>query len=83
VYLLNLCYKFRCKIQGLDLILKSINCDKYKSKFENYGINEETLLHLTADDLIQMDIEKTDIQIILSAVNILNRTLNLSKIKLS
>lgn len=73
----------RCKIRGLDFILKSINCVKYKSKFEEYGINEHTMLHLTANDLRLMDVDNNDIHSILTAVNILNKTLDLSEVRLS
>lgn len=42
-------------MQGLGLILKSINCEKYKSKLENRGlITKHTLIQLTADDLRYM-----------------------------
>uniref|UniRef100_A0A2S2PWY8 SAM domain-containing protein n=1 Tax=Sipha flava TaxID=143950 RepID=A0A2S2PWY8_9HEMI len=71
------------KIQGMDLILKSINCEKYKFVFEKHGINEHTMLHLTASDLKYLNVEDKDIQAILTAVDVLNKTLNLSETQLS
>ncbi|XP_022170442.1 uncharacterized protein LOC111033820 [Myzus persicae] len=71
------------KIQGLELILKSINCEKYKSKFETHGINEHTLILMSADDLRSLDVDNNDIYTILNAINILNKTLNHSEIRLS
>ncbi|CAI6345162.1 unnamed protein product [Macrosiphum euphorbiae] len=72
-----------CKIQGLELILKSINCEKYVSKFEKHGINEHTLILLSADDLRTLDVDNKDIYTILSAINILNKTLKNCEIRLS
>jgi len=74
---------FRRKIQGLELILKSINCEKYKSKFENHGINEHTLIQLSADDLRYLDVDNKDIKTILNAINILNKTLKYNETRLS
>ncbi|XP_060867541.1 uncharacterized protein LOC132942874 isoform X2 [Metopolophium dirhodum] len=71
------------KLQGLELILKSINCEQYISKFENHGINERTLILLTADDLRSLDVDNKDIYTILSAINILNKSLKHSEIRLS
>uniref|UniRef100_A0A2S2NTT3 SAM domain-containing protein n=1 Tax=Schizaphis graminum TaxID=13262 RepID=A0A2S2NTT3_SCHGA len=71
------------KVQGLELILKSINCEKYKSKFENRGINEHTFILLTADDLRYLDVDNKDIYTILTAINVLNKTLNNSEVRLS
>lgn len=76
-------FNSRCKIRGLDLILKSINCVKYKSKFEEYGINEQTMLYLTANDLRLMNVDNSDIHVILNAVNILNKTLDFKEVRLS
>lgn len=70
-------------MQGMDLILKSINCEKYKSMFEKHGINEHTMLQLTTSDLKYLNVEDKDIQAILGAVNVLNKTLNLSETQLS
>ncbi|KAL4103563.1 hypothetical protein QTP88_018924 [Uroleucon formosanum] len=70
-------------IQGLELILKSINCKKYKSKFENHGINEHIVIQLKENDLRNLDVDKKDINTILNAINVLNKTLDHSKIKLS
>lgn len=70
-------------MQGLDLILKSINCEKYNSTFKEHGIDEYTMLHLTANDLKYMNISEIDIVTIMNAVNVLNKTLNLSEIRLS
>jgi len=67
----------------LELILKSINCEKYKSKFEKCGIDEHTIIQLTADDLRNLDVDNKDIYTILNAINILNKTLDYSEIKLS
>lgn len=70
-------------MQGIDLILTSIDCTKYKPTFEKYGINEHTMLNLTANDLRYMDIEDNDISAIMTALNILNKTINLSEMQLS
>lgn len=80
---IKLFFLSRCKIQGLDLILKSINCEKYKSTFDDHDIDEHTMLHLTESDLKYMNINDEDIVTILASVNVLNKTLNLSEIKLS
>ncbi|CAH1724563.1 uncharacterized protein LOC114130028 [Aphis gossypii] len=71
------------KVQGLELILKSINCEKYKSKFEKHGINEHTFIQLIADDLRLLDVDNKDINTILTAINVLSKTLNHSEIRLS
>ncbi|XP_015376133.1 PREDICTED: uncharacterized protein LOC107170512 [Diuraphis noxia] len=71
------------KVQGLELILKSINCEKYISKFENHGINEHTLIQLSADDLKSLDVDNKDIKTILNAINVLNKTLKHSETRLS
>ncbi|XP_050520270.1 uncharacterized protein LOC126893803 [Daktulosphaira vitifoliae] len=73
----------KVKLQGLDLILKSINCENYKSKFVEYGIDEYTMLYLTASDLRQLDVSECDIPVILSAISVLSKTSNYSKVKLS
>ncbi|XP_025193972.1 uncharacterized protein LOC112593681, partial [Melanaphis sacchari] len=72
-----------CEIQGLELILNSINCEKYKSKFENYGINEYTFAQLTVDDLKDLNVDNEDINTILTAINVLNKTLNRGEVRLS
>jgi len=76
-------FKSRRKIQGLELILKSINCEKYKSKFENHGIDEYTFVQLSADDLRNLDIDSKDIKPILNAINVLNKTLKHNEVRLS
>lgn len=70
-------------MHGLELILKSINCEKYKSKFEEYGINEYIMVHLNATDLRYLDVDEKDIPTILTVVNVLNKTLNFQKVRLS
>lgn len=82
-YFHQICLYYRCKIQGLDLVLKSINCDKYVPKFKHYGINEYTILHLTASDLRVMDVDENDITSIMNALNVLNKTSDLINLQLS
>jgi len=82
-YYFSFAFKSRRKIQGLELILKSINCEKYKSQFENHGINEQTLILLSEDDLRRLGVDNSDIYTILNAINILNKTLKHSEIRLS
>lgn len=67
----------------MDLILTSMNCTKYKPTFEKYGINEHTMLNLTANDLRYMDVDKNDIPTIMIVVNILNKTMNVSEMQLT
>lgn len=57
----------------MDLILKSINCEKYKEKFDEHSINENTFLYLTANDLRTMDLDNNDIPKVLEVINILNK----------
>ncbi|VVC35922.1 Sterile alpha motif/pointed domain,Sterile alpha motif domain [Cinara cedri] len=71
------------KIQGLDLILKSVNCEQYKSKFEDNEINEQAMLLLTESDLKYLEIKDKDCTSILNAINILRKTINSTEIKLS
>lgn len=63
--------------------MKSINCEHYKSKFVEYGIDEYIMLHLTASDLRQLDVSDRDIPEILSAISVLSKTSNYTKVKLS
>lgn len=51
--------------------------------FERYGINEQTMLHLTTKDLEYLKVDDKDIQTLLTAVEVLNKTLNLSETHLS
>lgn len=74
---------FRQKIQGLDLILKSINCEEYKSKFDDYGIDEYSMLLLTESDLKYFGIEDKDCSLIYNAINVLKSPSNSSETKLS
>lgn len=70
-------------MRGLDLILKSVNCEKYKSKFLDYRLNEYTILQLTENDLKFFDIKDKDLSMILDAIGVLKKTLHLNEIKLS
>lgn len=70
-------------MQGIKLVLTSINCIRYKPTFDKYGINERTLLSLTANDLRYMDVNDEDIPKIMKAINILSKTINLSEIRLT
>lgn len=67
----------------MDLILKSIDCEKYKSILEKHGINEHMMIYLTASDLEQINVDNKDIQTILTAVKTLDKTLNFSETQLS
>lgn len=70
-------------MQGLDLILNSINCEKYKQKLDEYGINQDTMLDLTANDLRVIDIDNKDIPTMLATINVLNKTRSSTEVKLS
>ncbi|XP_050437497.1 uncharacterized protein LOC126843759 [Adelges cooleyi] len=71
------------KLRGLDFVLKSIECEKYKSKLIEYGIDEHIMVYLTASDLRQLDVSDTDIPLMLEAINVLNKTSTFNKLKLS
>lgn len=53
------------------------------SNFKDYGINEYTILHLTASDLRFMDVDENDITPIMNALNVLNKTSDLINLQLS
>lgn len=74
---------YRQKIQGLDFILKSINCEKYTSTFVENGINEYMLLDLTANDLRIMGVDQNDVTIIMTAVNVLKQSQDIVDPRLS
>jgi len=71
------------KIRGLDLILKSINCENYKPVFDKHGINEHSLVNLTASDLRLMNVDNKDITSIMTAVNVLKKTVPCPEVRLS